>query len=78
MARFRKPYFKKSHEACVNLDGKNVRLSADKDEAHERYLNLMRERKKAAPATLGHILGQLLASAFKGKFGVYVVAVVGR
>ena len=77
MARFRKPYFKKSH-ACwyVNLDGKNVRLSPDKDEAHERYHDLMKLRKQAArfatpgepaPVLLGHLLDQFLAAGFKGK-----------
>lgn len=77
MARFRKPYFKKSH-ACwyVNLDGKNVRLSPDKDEAHERYHDLMRQRKQAArlvtpgepaPVSLGQLLDQFLATGFQGK-----------
>jgi integrase len=77
MARFRKPYLKKSH-ACwyVNIDGKNIRLSPDKDEAHELYHQLMQERKKAArfvepdkpvPTSLGSILDQFLASGFKGK-----------
>lgn len=77
MARFRKPYFKTSH-ACwyVNLDGKNVRLCPDQDEAHERYHELMRGRKQAArlatpgqpePVPLGRLIDLFVSGGFKGK-----------
>ncbi len=77
MARFRKPFFKKSHNAWyVTLDGKQTRLAEGEAEAFTRYYELMADRKRAAkfvtpgepaPAALGQLLRQFLASGFTGK-----------
>jgi integrase len=77
MARFRKPFFKKSHQAWyVTLDGKQTRLAETEEEAFERYHELMTARKKAEkfvtpgeplPVSLGQLLDQFQASGFKGK-----------
>jgi integrase len=75
MARFRKPFFKKSHNAWyVQLDGKQVRLAETEDEAFEKYHELMAARKKAArfitpgvpaPYTLGRLLKEFFKNAFE-------------
>lgn len=78
MARFRKPFFKKSHGCWyVQLDGKQVRLDPDREAAFERYHELMRERKRAArvaPApgaaeeiSLAKLCEQFLTAGFAGK-----------
>jgi integrase len=82
MARFRKPFYKSSHRAWyVQLDGQQIRLAAgpkaeSRDEAQERYHELMTARKKAArfvtpgvatPYSLGKLFEEFLASAFKDR-----------
>ncbi|MFO0796049.1 MAG: tyrosine-type recombinase/integrase [Gemmataceae bacterium] len=77
MAKFRKPFFKKSHAAWyVQLDGKQVRLHEEEGPAFERYHELMAARKKAArfvtpglPAaySLGRLYAEFLQSAFKDR-----------
>jgi hypothetical protein len=77
MARFRKPFFKKSHAAWyVELDGRQVRLGDGREAAFERYHELMADRRKAerfavpgepAPMSLGELLDKFLATAFKGR-----------
>jgi integrase len=77
MARFRKPFFKQSHNAWyVTLDGKQTRLAETEADAFQRYHELMAARKKAekfatpgepAPVSLGSLLDQFLAGGFKGK-----------
>jgi hypothetical protein len=74
MAKFRKPFYKKSHKSWyVQLDGKQIRLGPDKDEAFDRYHELMREKKRAAKLStpqlhkeysLGLLYEEFLVSAF--------------
>lgn len=48
MAKFPKPFFKKTHGCWyVQIEGKQHRLSKEKDEAFELYHDLMRQVKKA-------------------------------
>ena len=50
MPRFPRPFFKRSHNAWyVQVDGRQVRLSEDEDEAHHAYHELMADRRKAPP-----------------------------
>lgn len=77
MARFRKPFFKQSHDAWyVQLDGRQVRLGPDKAAAFEKYHELMADRRKAQrlvtpgeapPLPLGDLRDRFLAAAFKGR-----------
>jgi integrase len=71
MSRFRKPFFKKSHDCWyVQIEGRQVRLSKDRDEAFLLYHKMMSEAKKAArfqtpqqpegPLTLGKLWDRYL------------------
>lgn len=71
MPRFRKPFFKQSHSCWyVQIQGKQHRLSKDKDEAFMLYHKMMSEAKKAArfqtplqpegPLTLGKLWDRYL------------------
>jgi integrase len=71
MPKFPKPFFKKSHDCWyVQIQGQQHRLSKDRDEAFDRYHELMSEVKKAArfqtpekpngPLTLGQLWDRYL------------------
>jgi hypothetical protein len=52
MSRFRKPFFKKSHDCWyVQIEGRQIRLSKDRDEAfllyHKMMINWYRFRRQS-------------------------------
>jgi integrase len=67
MPRFPRPFFKRSHRAYyVQLDGRQVRLAEEKDEALRAYHDLMasRERPAALPRPAGAPLFVEIADRF--------------
>lgn len=75
--RHRKPFFKKSHQAWyVQLDGRQIRLSKDREEAFEKFEELKRQRKadaadakrrELAGITVVELADQFFSNAFTGK-----------
>src|SRR5262249_31159022 len=63
MPHFAKPWFRPSRRSWyVQVDGKQINLGPDKDQAFERYHELMRHRPKDADCSLvGGVLDAFLA-----------------